>query len=187
MSLTKLVSLFALCSLTSLSVAACASNTDPQADDNLADSTDEELRKSITACSVDADCVAVPQGGCCDNGWMAAVNKHHTKAYENGTKCKVDPRPMCPMYLVHDTRVPQCNVGKKQCEMVAIEDIACGGRSTNPHSCPSGFECTGKALLVDGTGNCEAVKDCRDTGCGKGKYCSACWGKFACIPNGALC
>ncbi len=29
--------------------------------------------------------------------------------------------------------------------------------------------------------------DCRSTGCGAGKWCSFCWGSYACIPNGALC
>lgn len=29
--------------------------------------------------------------------------------------------------------------------------------------------------------------DCRTNGCGAGKWCSYCWGSFACIPTGALC
>jgi hypothetical protein len=29
--------------------------------------------------------------------------------------------------------------------------------------------------------------DCRSAGCGDGSWCSCCWGKPACIPNGALC
>jgi inhibitor of cysteine peptidase len=33
----------------------------------------------------------------------------------------------------------------------------------------------------------ECVDDCRANGCGNGKWCSACWGSFACIPNGAMC
>jgi hypothetical protein len=33
----------------------------------------------------------------------------------------------------------------------------------------------------------QAPADCRSDGCGDGSWCSYCWGKFACIPNGALC
>jgi hypothetical protein len=29
--------------------------------------------------------------------------------------------------------------------------------------------------------------DCRSTGCAAGRFCSFCWGSFACIPNGAMC
>jgi hypothetical protein len=34
---------------------------------------------------------------------------------------------------------------------------------------------------------CMPQTDCRDTGCADGKYCTNCWGKYACIPNGAVC
>lgn len=33
----------------------------------------------------------------------------------------------------------------------------------------------------------ECLTDCRETGCGEGRYCSYCWGTFQCIPDGALC
>jgi hypothetical protein len=191
MSLSKLVSLVGLVGLCSFSVAACAANTD--ATEDVGESQDQELSSAkIHACDTDDDCVAVDRGGCCSNGWLEAVNKHHTKAYENASKCTANPRPMCPMYMVHDTRVPECNAksGKKQCEMVAIEDIACGGHTPNPHACPDGYACEGKSLAVDGPGKCEKApepKDCRADGCGAGKYCSFCWGNYACIPNGAMC
>ena len=188
------LSVLALGCFASFSLAACAANTDAS-DETVADSQDQDLSSAkIHACKTDDDCVAVDRGGCCDNGWLEAVNKHHTKAYENSVKCTANPRPMCPMYMVHDTRVAQCNTGTKACEMVKIEDIACGGHTMNPHSCPDGYTCQGKALMVDGPGTCEkdaddagAPKDCRATGCGAGKYCSFCWGNFACIPNGAMC
>jgi hypothetical protein len=47
--------------------------------------------------------------------------------------------------------------------------------------------------MVDGPGKCVAdpppppPSDCRKDGCGAGKYCSMCWGHYACIPNGAMC
>jgi hypothetical protein len=34
---------------------------------------------------------------------------------------------------------------------------------------------------------CCLKKDCRDTGCATGRYCTNCWGTYQCIPNGAMC
>jgi hypothetical protein len=31
------------------------------------------------------------------------------------------------------------------------------------------------------------ANNCPAAGCGAGKYCSFCWGSYACIPDGALC
>lgn len=188
------LSVLALGCFASFSLAACAANTDAP-EENVAGSQDQDLSSAkIHACKTDDDCVAVPRGGCCSNGWMEAVNEHHVKAYENSSKCTANPRPMCPMYIVHDTRVAQCNTAKKSCEMVQPEDIVCGGFTANPHACPEGYSCKGAGLPVDAPGKCEkdaddagAASDCRAAGCGAGKYCSFCWGHFACIPNGAMC
>lgn len=106
-----------LLAVTSFGLVACsASQDDSPTDDPTGEVQDQELKKSITACNVDADCTAVPRGGCCQNGWLEAVNTHHVKAYENATKCTLNPRPMCPMYMVHDTRIAVCQA--KQCKMV---------------------------------------------------------------------
>lgn len=40
-------------------------------------------------------------------------------------------------------------------------------------------------VSVQHTGECRT--DCRETGCGAGRYCSYCWGTFQCIPTGAVC
>ena len=131
MSVSKLVSLFALVAASSFSVAACAANTDQPAAEEPAASDEQDLSSAkITACTTDADCVAVPQGGCCNNGYLAAVNKHHTKAYENSTECKTVPRPFCPQFLVHDTRIAQCNETAGKCEMVAPKDCRTTGCGT---------------------------------------------------------
>ena len=133
MSVSKVASLFALVVISSFSVAACAANTDSPAVEEPAASDEQDLSVGkITACSADADCVAVPQGGCCNNGYLAAVNKHRVKAYEASTKCTAHPRPMCPQFLVHDTRIAACSTAGK-CEMVAPKDCrttGCGGGST---------------------------------------------------------
>lgn len=141
-------------SFASLTVLACSAETQDAADDPSADVQDQELKKSLTSCSVDADCVAVPQGGCCDNGWKAAINKHHTKAYANATKCTISPHPMCPMYIVNDTRVAQCDGTKKQCTMVNVDDIKCGGFIMNAHQCPAGYSCSHVGVNPDVGGKC---------------------------------
>jgi hypothetical protein len=33
----------------------------------------------------------------------------------------------------------------------------------------------------------KAPSDCRATGCAAGRFCSFCWGSYACIPDGAAC
>jgi hypothetical protein len=41
---------------------------------------------------------------------------------------------------------------------------------------------------VAAAGECAAPPtDCRSTGCPSGRYCTFCWGRYACIPDGALC
>jgi hypothetical protein len=74
---------------------------------------------SFTACTVDEDCVAVPQVGCCDNGWRAAVNRCAASEYEDSFACP-QLRPICPQYRVDDTRQPRCV--SDACTMVSPRD-----------------------------------------------------------------
>ncbi len=55
--------------------------------------------------------------------------------------------------------------------------------------CQRGYHCEQKGLNGGSIPVCikDDKSDCRTTGCGTGKWCSACWGTFACIPKGALC
>jgi hypothetical protein len=46
------------------------------------------------------------------------------------------------------------------CSVVAAEEIACGGRRLNPHSCPSGWVCRGAGLAYDASGRCEREIPC---------------------------
>jgi hypothetical protein len=108
------------------------------------------------SCNVDSDCEAVPQVGCCNNGYKAAVNKHHVTAYEDSFTCP-PPKPFCPLYVILDTRQPECNTGSHTCEMVAIDSISCGGFTANPHVCPSGYECD-LPKTPDLPGKCDATK-----------------------------
>lgn len=148
------LSFVTVCAIASFGVVACSANTDDASAEPAAESQDQDIKKSITACSVDADCVAVPRGGCCQNGYLEAVNKHHTKAYENASKCTLNPRPMCPLFMIRDTRVAQCDSAASQCKMVAIDEIGCGAFSRNSHQCPSGYSCSHVGVNPDAGGKC---------------------------------
>ncbi len=69
------------------------------------------------ACRADSDCVAVPRVGCCNNGWMEAVAATQTDAYAKSFTCP-QPRPICPMYRIHEMRVPRCDPASQLCVMV---------------------------------------------------------------------
>ncbi len=95
---------------------------------------------ALDACSVDADCVAVPFGGCCPDGTLAAVNSSEVDAYAAAHACATPPG-LCPQHEVLETRVAQCNNGTKRCEMIQPGDIKCGGFIMNAHHCPDAFTC----------------------------------------------
>jgi hypothetical protein len=105
------------------------------------------------SCKVDSDCVAEPEGGCCPHGYKDAVNKNQVTAWEKTQQCTTTPHPICPLFLVDDTRLAECNNNTHQCEMVAIDAIQCGGFVVNHHACPAGYDCTG-ATNPDLPGNC---------------------------------
>jgi len=120
------------------------------------------------ACAVDSDCVAVGKRMCCSDCTKEAVNKDQVLAYES--QLMFCPAVLCPKLCRLDERVAQCNVDAGRCEMIEIADIACGGRSLNPHECPADYECRGEALQWDGTGQClPAEKKC---GGDEGLVCS---------------
>lgn len=139
------------------------------------------------SCKVDSDCVATPRNECCGTGWNAAVNKKEVAAYHDSFMCP-QAHPICPLYVVLDTHVAQCNNDSHKCEMVDPAKSSCGGFVANPHSCTKGYSCTG-AKNPDLPGTCTANKttDACNNSCGAGQECSFCWGKYACIPKGALC
>lgn len=116
------------------------------------DQTDEEIKSGMYACKTDSDCVAISKGGCCPNGWNVAVNKQHVKAYEASHVCH--EQIVCPLYVILDQRVAECNVTKSKCEMVQPEDIRCGGFTANPHTCPKGWVCDYSGHVPDIPGNC---------------------------------
>ena len=144
MTIFKYFSAFAVVS--TLAAIGCS------APDDTAQSN-EDIKNGTYACKVDSDCVAISKGGCCPNGWKVAVNKKHVKSYEASHVCK--EQIVCPLYVIDDTRVAECNRGTNKCEMIAIDDIACGGFTANPHACPKGYTCEANHI-PDVPGSCVA-------------------------------
>jgi hypothetical protein len=135
----------------SLSVVACSS-----APGDTASTTDEASKVDVYACKTDDDCVAIPAGGCCPNGTEAAVNEHHIRAYNNAHECTNPPR-YCPLFVVHETRVAECDNTTNKCVMIQPEDIRCGGFTRNAHSCPSGYSCDLSGHVPDVPGVCKVA------------------------------
>src|SRR5205823_4525587 len=101
------------------------------------------------------------------------VAKGKVDAYNTANVC-VNPPTACPLACILDQRVAECNTGTQKCEMVAPGSIRCGGFTTNPHSCPSGYQCKYNNV-PDVPGTCVQTDACG--GCPSGQWCSACWGK----------
>ena len=144
MKTLKYFSFFAV--IGTISALGCSAWTDD------AQSSDEAVSATYS-CAKDSDCVAISKGGCCPEGWNVAVNKHHVKSYEASHVCNEET--ICPLYVIDDTRVAECNTSKGKCEMVAPDDIKCGGFTTNPHACPKGWVCEANHI-PDIPGDCVA-------------------------------
>lgn len=130
-------------------------------DQDAQSSKEDSLRKSahpeFYSCQTDDDCVAVEKAGCCPNGFLVAVNKDEVKAYDETYACTTAP-VACPLFVVHDTRVAQCDFGSHQCHMIDPTQIRCGGfiAPAMQHQCPSGFECNYAGHVPDVPGTCVA-------------------------------
>jgi hypothetical protein len=103
-------------------------------------SVDGGIPAQFRACTMDSDCVAVDRVGCCHNGWKEAVAASQKDAYASSFTCP-QPHPVCPMFLVRDLRVPECDNATHLCTMVQPENVACGGFIRNAHRCPDGYTC----------------------------------------------
>jgi hypothetical protein len=146
---------FAVTAFASFGLAACAASSEDPAAESTGTSQGEELTASVTACSVDSDCVAVLRGGCCTTGIKDAVNKDQVEAYREETACSA-PTSICAAIQVHDDRVAQCDTAAKKCTMVQVADIRCGAFAMNSHECPTGFSCSHAGINPDLGGKCVA-------------------------------
>jgi hypothetical protein len=114
------------------------------------------------SCRTHRDCVSVSRGGCCSSWQRIAVNSARASAYAAANVCR-PPYPPCAqpideLVAQQAALVPVCNPERNQCELIAPEEIRCGGRSATAPSCPAGYVCAGPELLYDGQGRC--VRGC---------------------------
>jgi hypothetical protein len=92
------------------------------------------------SCTADADCTAVAKVGCCQNGFLEAVNTQSANAYRASFVCG-QKRPICPMYRIADKRLPVCGATSHKCEMLQPDKFTCSGGGANVHACATGFQC----------------------------------------------
>jgi hypothetical protein len=85
----------------------------------------DDATAAFAACTADADCVAVPQVGCCHLGRKVAVARDQEHAYASSFVCP-NPAPVCIEILIIDNRTPQCNFDTGRCELVQAPRTACG-------------------------------------------------------------
>lgn len=106
------------------------------------DSTRRKAHPELYSCQTDSDCVAVEKAGCCPNGFLVAVNQDEVKSYNTIYACQ-DESPVCPLFVVNDTRVAQCDFTTHSCQMIDPAQIRCGGfiAPAMQHHCPTGFDC----------------------------------------------
>jgi hypothetical protein len=112
----------------------------------------------FTSCTMDSECIAVPEVGCCGPGAWVAVNRSRVDAYQAYATC-AELRPMCPMISLAGDRVAECDNGTFNCTMIVASRIACGGFIRNQHRCPDGYACNRRGRVPDIPGSCVAITD----------------------------
>jgi hypothetical protein len=122
------------------------------------DAEEEVASADFTWCRFDSDCLAVPKVGCCRLGFQVAVNRDQMQAYEASFTCG-ESRPICPMYIVVDRRVAECDNATRRCTLISVDHIACGGFIRNQHACPRGYFCDVHGRPPDIPGVCVAETD----------------------------
>ena len=133
---------------------------DLSAEQDIASAKEDSARRAkhpeLYTCDTDSDCVAVEKASCCPNGFLVAVNKEQVKAYDTTYACTSPPQ-VCPLFVVHDTRVAQCDNTKHQCQMIDPTQIRCEGfiAPALQHHCPDGYTCK-FTTVPDVPGTCVA-------------------------------
>ena len=98
--------------------AGDASSPDASPDPSAPAADAGEAPARFRACRVDTDCVAAPRVGCCHNGWNEAVAVSQKDAYKASFACP-EAHPICAMFIVRDTRAPQCDPAAHLCTLVS--------------------------------------------------------------------
>jgi len=109
----------------SMSLAACGSAPSSETVSHTGQAS-TAADPAFTACTSDDDCVAIQQAapGCCNNGWLVAVNTSSIEAYEDANTC-TGPL-ICPQYIVNDTRVASCDATSSLCTLIAAPVASTG-------------------------------------------------------------
>jgi hypothetical protein len=109
----------ALASLSSLAACGSAPQGEPTGRSGQAATIAPQANvdPAFTGCVTDDDCVAIPQAGCCHNGWLVAVSSCSASDYTAANACQTSS-PICPMYMVNDTRVAVCDPSSNACTLV---------------------------------------------------------------------
>ena len=103
-----------------------------------------------TPCRLDTECALV-RPDCCGLQDPIGVRADKVEAYRASMGCPANQ--ICPRIAVRDNHASAECIANK-CVAVLPQDVQCGGRTVNPHQCPSNFVCEGPQLAVDGTGHC---------------------------------
>ncbi|HEY3822434.1 MAG TPA: hypothetical protein VGL81_34950 [Polyangiaceae bacterium] len=98
------------------SPTASSTSTPSSTSTSSSTSDDAGVGAQFRACQSDADCVAVPRAGCCNNGWKEAVAVSQKDAYAQANAC-TRKRPICPMFRVRDARVAYCEASTHLCSL----------------------------------------------------------------------
>ena len=116
------------------SLAACGSAPSSEAVSHTGQAS-TAADPAFTACATDDDCVAIKQAapGCCNYGWLVAVNTSSVEAYDDANSCA--SALICAHYFVNDTRVPSCDATSNVCTLVnapaALTGDDDGGNTTS--------------------------------------------------------
>ena len=69
------------------------------------------------SCEVDADCAIVSDGGCCPHGVKYVVNSSSTDEWDVLSECHENIGPVCPLFMIDDTRVKSCDSTLHLCQL----------------------------------------------------------------------
>jgi len=127
-------------------------------------------------CEANAAGVDVASEGACGGG--ATCGGFAGLGCPGGRYCNYPDASMCGA----GDQTGTCEDRPEAC--TALYDPACG---CDGHTYSNACMAASAGVDVAYDGECAATSDCRSTGCDRGEYCSLCFGRYQCIPDGAFC